>query len=161
MNIIVLLLFFLGMAILGFAIMKKLDVFLINNVQSKNDMNSEKNVIRIACDNPIMLTSILEKLETFSREYKEISFYFFTGYRTDIKKMLENESIDLVFLMEDMNIGDKECYGKKVSSFFPQPLTEPITGFTIEPLENQQMNMYVLWKKTHITEEQRMLLPYI
>ena len=161
MTTIVLLLFFVGMLILGFAAMKKLDVFLAENAQKDSGMKSGENVIRIVCENPIMLSSVLEKLETFSKECKEISFYFFTGCRTDIQRMLENDSVDLVLLMEDMNVGDKESYGKKVSTFFPSSLSEPMTGFTVEPLENQQMNMYVLWKEKHITEKQRMLIPYI
>lgn len=161
MSTIILLLFFAGMVILGFTAMKKLDVFLAENVQKESHLKCGENIIKIACENPIMLSSVSEKLETFSKECKQISFYFFTGCRTDLRRMLENESVDLVLLMEDMNVGDKESYGKKVSTFFPSSLSEPMTGFKVEPLENQQMNMYVLWKETHITEKQRMLLPYI
>ena len=75
--------------------------------------------------------------------------------------MLENESVDIILLMERLDAGITEEYGEKISSFLPHSLSEPMTGFVIEPLDDQQMNMYVVWKKEHITEKQRVLIPYL
>lgn len=147
MGDIILLLVFLAMGIVGLFVMKRLDVFLMKNIHINPEKRDEENIIRIACENPIMISSLLEKAEPMLGEYNKTSFYLYTGHRTDIKKLLENESVDIVLLMEDMHIEHMGNYEKKISSFFPHSLLEPMTGFTIEPLENQQMSMYILWKK--------------
>lgn len=158
---IILLLIFIVWIVLSFIAMKKLDSFLRENVRSESDLKNGENVIKIACDNPIMMSSVSEKLDTFSKEHKDISFSFYTGSQTRLRRMLENESVDIILLMERLDAGITEEYGEKISSFLPHSLSEPMTGFVIEPLDDQQMNMYVVWKKEHITEKQRVLISYL
>lgn len=161
METVVLLLFFIVIGITGF-IIKKLDVFHEENrKQEKCALESRENVIKIACENPIMLSSVSDALEKTAKEFKETSFYFYTGCRTDMQRMLENGSADIILLMEEMHVEDNGSYGKKIGSFFPSSLSEPLTGLTIEPIEKQQMVMCVLWNKKHITEKQRELISNI
>lgn len=162
METIVLLLALIIIGIIGFTIMKKLDDFLKKSRhQQKYVLENRKDVIKIACENPIMLSSVSTALEKISKEFKKTSFYFYTGCRTDIQKMMENESVDIILLMEEIDVRNNESYGEKVSSFVPSSLPELLTGLTIEPIENQQMVMYVLWNERHITEKQRKLLSNI
>lgn len=154
-----LLLVFAIIGIIGFLVMKKVDVYLeTSQNRSKDTLKSNKDVIRIACENPIMLTSISEALENTSKEFADILLYFYTGCASDIQKMLEDERADIILLLEDADMGKQGDYGRKASTFVPNSMTEPLTGLTIEPIESQQATMYVFWNERHITEKQRKLL---
>ena len=105
-----------------------------------------------------MLSSVSDAFEKGGKELKDLSVYYYTGSRLDIQKMLEDKSVDILLLLEDENMDKDKCYGKKVSSFLPAALSEPVTGLSIEPVEHQEMVMYVLWNECYITEKQRKLL---
>ncbi|MCI7813057.1 MAG: hypothetical protein SO016_08535 [Lachnospiraceae bacterium] len=159
MESIVLILVFIIVGIAGFGVMKKVDLFLAEScVVQKHISEGKENVIKIACENPIMLTSVCEALDKMAEEFRETSFCFYTGGRDDIQKMIENESVDIVLLMEEMDGNINSLYGKKQSFFVPASLEEPLTGLKIEPIEHQRMMMYVLWNERHITERQSQLL---
>lgn len=164
METVVLLLVFIIIGIMGYIVMNKLGASL-EEIQRCRD--SERaggmDIIRIACENPTMLSAVSCAVDKMLGEFRKISFCFYTGCRDDIQKMLENGNADIVLLTEegDIGIGKSGEYGKKVSSFVPISLMEPLTGLRIEPVEKQQMAMYVIWQERHMTEEQRRLLSNI
>lgn len=162
MEVVVLLLVFIGIGVVGFFAVKKWDAFLEKNQeQSMGRIEGRKDVIKIACENPIMLSAVSDAVGKTFKEFQKTSFYFYTGSGTDIRKMLENGKADMIFLMEEPEVEEKEQYGKKESSFVPFSLTEPFTGLTIEPVESERKVMYALWREERITEKGRRLLSII
>lgn len=159
MEIAVLLLVLFAIGMISFLIIKKLDISL-EKQQNQESCSSEnrEHVIKIACENPIMLSSVSDAFEKGGKELKDLSVYYYTGSRPDIQKMLEDKRVDILLLLEDETMDKDKCYGKKVSSFLPAALSEPMTGLSIEPVEHQEMVMYVLWNECCITEKQRKLL---
>ena len=155
----VLVVIFLAIGIMGFLMIRELDAFLGENMSSRQSMpGSGEEVIKIACENPIMLSSVSAAFEKSPKDVRKISFCFYTGCKTDIERMIENESVDIVLLMEKMDIPNDKKYEEKVSSFTPSSLKEPLTGLVIEPIQMEQREMYVLWNERRITEKQRKLI---
>ena len=76
MEIALVLLLFLIVGFIIFLFMKKVDVFLeeCRNTSLQNPGNGE-NEIRIICENPMMLSYVLEKAEQ-QKEFEQTSFYF-------------------------------------------------------------------------------------
>ncbi len=162
MELVVLLLVFIGVGMIGFFVVKKWDAFLEENRKpSMSTSENREDVIKIACENPIMLSAVTEAVGKTLKEFQKTSFYFYTGSGTDVRKMLENEKADMIFVMEEPGDKDKEQYGEKESSFVPASLSEPFTGLTIEPVERERKVMYALWREERITEKGRKLLSKI
>ena len=141
---------------IGFIIMNKMDAFLEKSKQ-RSTLKNREEVIRIVCENPIMLSYIFEKIEKNKKELDGIFFCFYTGCREDIEKILENGKYDIILLMREPSDKTYEYYEKKISSFAPASISEPLTGMKIEPIENQKATMYVLWNKKYITFEKWIL----
>ena len=158
MEIALVLLLFLIVGFIIFLFMKKVDVFIeeCRNTSLQNPGNGE-NEIRIICENPMMLSYVLEKAEQ-QKEFEQTSFYFYTGSREAAKRALTNEICDIaLFLAEPENPEGGE-YQRKSCSFTPNPFLEARTGVEIEPVERQKTRMYVLWKEKNVTEiEHRMI----
>ena len=71
MESIVLILVFIIVGIAGFGVMKKVDLFLAEScVVQKHISEGKENVIKIACENPIMLTSVCEALDKMAEEFR-------------------------------------------------------------------------------------------
>lgn len=77
METVVLMLVFIAIGCVGFFVMKKLDTGLeeIRN-QSQNASEHREDVIKIACENPIMLSSVAAVLDSNSEKFKATSFIF-------------------------------------------------------------------------------------
>lgn len=149
-------------AIIGFFILKKADVFLEEGQNRENDaVKSGENVIKIACENPVMLPFITEKIDRQKREFSKISFYLFTGCREDIEKTLESGSCDLILLMGEAKAEEYKGFHKEVGYFIPSYVYEPLTELKIEPVEKNRMIMSVLWNEKNITETKRRLISVI
>lgn len=162
MEMVMLLLVFIIIGMIGFAIMKKVDTFLEENQSRQMDaLKNREDVIRIVCENPIMLPYISEKIEKNKKEFNGISFHFYTGCREDIEKALENGNYDIILLMGETSAREYEHYEKKTSSFVPGSISELLTGMIIEPIENQKAIMYVLWNEKYITETKRKMISMI
>lgn len=162
MELVVLLLVFIGIGMIGFFAVKKWDVFLEENRKpSTSTKESREDIIKIACENPIMLSAVSEAVGKDAKEFQRTSFFFYTGSGTDVRNMLEKEKADMIFLMEEPKEEEKKQYGEKESSFVPASLSEPFTGLAIEPVESKRKVMYALWKEECITEKGRKLLSKI
>lgn len=159
METAVLLLGFVIIGVTGCIIAGRIDVFLERSRNRQEDLSENRDsVIRIACENPMMLFSFSHALNKSSKEFEGASFCFYTGSKADIQGMMDEEDIDIVLLMEEPDMENREHYGEKVSSFVPATLPEPVTGVGIEPIVNQKRAMYVLWNKRHITGKQQKAL---
>lgn len=156
------LLIFIAIGIMGFIMVKKVDDYTeeIRN-QKQDTLKSREDIIKIACENPMMLSCVSKAIEKKEKDFKKTSFYFYTGCEADLWRMLEHENVDMILLMEKPDIVNKEDYGEKESSFVPSSMPEPTTGLTVEPIENQQESMYVLWNENRITEGMQKLLSNI
>ncbi|MDY3918294.1 MAG: hypothetical protein SOZ59_04730 [Candidatus Limivivens sp.] len=167
MGAVVLLLGFLAVGGMGFFFMRKLDGFLEENrCRQETDSVNGGEILRLACENPMMLASVTGAVEKAAEEFRETSFYFYTGGREELQKMLENERVDVILLMEEpeemrqnvQKYGKIGGYERRKSFFIPAALTEPSTGLRIEPIENHRRVMYILWNERTISEKQRRLL---
>lgn len=157
METVVLILVLLMIGCTGFWIVKKIDIFTEISSQEKHISENRETVIRIACENPIMLPSLSCALEKASGELERTSFYLYTGCRTDIRKMLEDGSADIVILMEKEADDLTEGIEKRVSSFTPSSLWDPSTGLQVEPAKSGSRRMYVLLNPRYAGEKQRIL----
>ena len=156
MEMIMLLLIFIIIGMIGFIMMNKIDAFLEQSKQI-DVLKNREDVIRIVCENPIMLPYISEKIEKNKKEFNGIFFHFYTGCREDI----ENGNYDIILLMGEPSAREYEHYEKKTSSFVPASISELLTGMIIEPVENQKAIMYVLWNEKYITETKRKMISMI
>lgn len=153
--VLILVLFMIGGT--GFWIVKKMDTFTEISSQEKHISENRETVIRIACENPIMLPSLSNALEKTSGELERTSFYLYTGCRADIRKMLEDGSADIALLMEKTDEDMEETLEKKVSTFIPASLWDPSTGLQVEPAKYGQRRMYVLMNAKYAGDKQRLL----
>ena len=157
MEAVVLILVLLMIGGIGFWVVKKIDVFTEISSQEKHISENRETVIRIACENPIMLPSLSSALEKTSGELERTSFYLYTGSRADVREMLENGSTDIALLMEKTEEELAEGIEKKVSSYTPASLWDPSTGLQVEPVRSGQRRMYVLLNRKYAGEKQRLL----
>lgn len=124
-------------------------------------MENRENQIKIGCENPIMLSSLSEKIENHKQEFAGNSFSFYTGCREEIVQFLNEGNCDIVLLLGEMMVENYRYNIKKLSSFIPSSVYEPLTGIPIEPIENQSAVMYILWNEKYMTETKRKLISYI
>ena len=141
---------------IGLIIMNKIDLFLEKDQNYPiSILENREDIIKIACENPIVLTSIFQKIEKHEKEFKEISFHFYTGCREDSEKAFANGSYDIIILMKEPSLKDYGCYRKKKKSFIPTSLSYPLSGVVIEPIEKQNKDMYIFLNEKYITENKR------
>lgn len=157
METVVLLLVFFAAGIIGYLFMKKVDCFTEENGNlNHNGVDSADNVIKVVCENPNMLSGIILKTDNMEKELKSLCFY--TGSREDIEKSLEKEDYDILLLTEEPNAPVYESYESKKGYYVPSSLTDQNIGFTINPVEGKQREMYILWKEEPLTETKRKLI---
>ena len=96
METVVLLLIFIITGSMGFLVMRKLDAALAKiRRQPEYITESREDVIKIVCENPIMLSSVAAALDQMPKEYKKkTSFCCDTASKEDIQKMIDKEKID-------------------------------------------------------------------
>lgn len=162
METIVIFSIFFIIVIIGLIAVKQVDAYMEKiSVNQNEDMEIRENMIKIACENPVMMSSVSKAIEKEAKKLQDTSFVFYTGSRTDIQKMMKNEIVDIILLMNEAGIDNNENYGEKVSSFVSCSLEEATTGILIEPVNRNRTVMYVLWDKSHITEKHSLLLANI
>lgn len=149
----------LMIGILGLGIMKRLSLFIGEcHKQMEPSIDAGEDVIRIACENPIMLSCVTNALEEIAKEFEQTTFCFYTGGKKEIRRMLEEERIDIALLMGEMGEELSGNFQKRESSFAPSALLEPFTGLPVKPIEDRRKVMYVLWNERHVTKKQLRLL---
>ena len=136
METVVLLLVFFAAGIIGYLFMKKVDCFTEENGNlNHNGVDSADNVIKVVCENPNMLSGIILKTDN-----------------------MEKEDYDILLLTEEPNAPVYESYDSKKGYYVPSSLTDQNIGFTINPVEGKQREMYILWKEEPLTETKRKLI---
>lgn len=159
MEAIMLLLIFILIGFIGFIIMKNVDAFFEERRNGQMyAIENREDIIRIVCENPIMLPYVSKKIEEQKKEFKRISFCFYTGCRDDIEKALADGNYDIALFIGEPGAGEDGCYRKKISSFVPASIYESLTGLDIEPVESERTVMYVLWNEKYITEIKRKMI---
>ena len=88
-------------AAIGFYLMKRLDSFLAENqkkISAENEGNPHDG-LRIAFENPVIVSSVSGYLAVLSKAYSDCRFYFFIGTAEQIHCALDANRIDLGFVL--------------------------------------------------------------
>ena len=112
-------------AAIGFYLMKRLDSFLAENQKkiSAENEGSPHDGLRIAFENPVIVSSVSGYLAVLSEAYSDCRFYFFIGTAEQIHCALDANRIDLGFVLsateDDTSIplGTNEYYTDTLGCF--------------------------------------------
>lgn len=155
--------------VLLFFVMDKIDEFIERNQIAVNSKeNKEKRSISIACENPIMVGSIVDAMEKVSKSNEEVSFYLYTGSKTDILSGIKNDSIDMAILremtgrsIEDRDESDEEDYKCISVPLMPAAIAVREIAMTVQPLQMEAAQIHILWKNKEISKVQKDFLTYL
>ena len=89
--VVLIIVFVSGIVAIGFYMMKRLDNFLAENQKKITEEDAEKphDGLRIAFENPVIVSSAAEYLEMLSKAYSDCKFYFFTKILFDTNQLLQ------------------------------------------------------------------------
>lgn len=130
----------------GYFVMRKLDIFLVNNDRF-NDAETEENSLLIALDNPMILDSLMPLIEKFSKTNPNCQLHFLFGNTEDIYDKLNKNYIDFGFVENNASTND-DIYNCFILSTKQNSIICEKTGCTIEPLNPFEIQTTILWKKT-------------
>lgn len=130
----------------GYFVMRKLDIFLVNNDRF-NDAETEENSLLIALDNPMILDSLMPLIEKFSKTNPNCQLHFLFGNTEDIYDKLNKNCIDFGFVENNASTND-DIYNCFILSTKQNSIICEKTGCTIEPLNSFEIQTTILWKKT-------------
>ena len=130
----------------GYFVMRKLDIFLVNNDRF-NDAETEENSLLIALDNPMILDSLMPLIEKFSKTNPNCQLHFLFGNTEDIYDKLNKNCIDFGFVENNASTND-DIYNCFILSTKQNSIICEKTGCTIEPLNPIEIQTTILWKKT-------------
>lgn len=130
----------------GYFVMRKLDIFLVNNDRF-NDAETEENSLLIALDNPMILDSLMPLIEKFSKTNPNCQLHFLFGNTEDIYDKLNKNCIDFGFVENNASTND-DIYNCFILSTKQNSIICEKTGCTIEPLNPYEIQTTILWKKT-------------
>lgn len=130
----------------GYFVMRKLDIFLVNNDRF-NDAETEENSLLIALDNPMILDSLMPLIEKFSKTNPNCQLHFLFGNTEDIYDKLNKNCIDFGFVENNASTND-DIYNCFILSTKQNSIICEKTGCTIEPLNPFEIQTTILWKKT-------------
>lgn len=135
-------------AVAGYFLVKSIDRFFTLETSSPEKNTGQRNVtVRIVCENPVMLPYVSEKIERQGGHRGDVSFSFYTGGREEIFDSMGEKMYDIFLLTKEPD--RLEGYEKKKSSFIPAPLSEPLSGLGVEPINSRRMEMFVLYDPAH------------
>lgn len=157
MEAIAYLLVFIIVVTVGFLAMKKLDIFMDENQrEQQNQSECTNEIIKIACENPIMLSYVVEIIERQHKALETVAFEFYTGCREDIRQ--KQLSYDIIMLMTEPEYGAFPDCEHKEGMFHPSFAVEPFTNQKVKPIEKQKSLLYILWNEKNMTEAKRTLV---
>lgn len=151
--VVLIIVFVSGIVAIGFYMMKRLDNFLAENHKKITAKAAEKphDGLRIAFENPVIVSSVAEYLEMLSKTYSDCKFYFFIGTSEQIQRAIDTDCIDIGFVLS--TTADDTMVSLRTNEYFAGTL-----GCSVELLEAyQQYIRPIIAKRETEPKKQKML----
>ncbi|MGI6013784.1 MAG: hypothetical protein ACOX7K_05815 [Oscillospiraceae bacterium] len=125
-------------AVFGLFLMNKVDRFLENQKNpQKGVLDTEKERLRIAFENPMMIGSVEKVTELFSKKHHSCAFYFYTGSDQEIFQGLKTGKIDIGFLTAESDMTAYPEYSILIVPLKPCTVLSRTIDVPVTPLEPQ------------------------
>lgn len=151
--VVLIIVFVSGIVAIGFYMMKRLDNFLAESQKKIKAKDAEKphDGLRIAFENPVIVSSVAEYLEMLSQAYPDCNFYFFIGTAEQIHHAIETDYIDIGFILS--TTADDTTVPLRTNEYYADTL-----GCSVELLEAyQQYIRPIIAKRETEPKKQKML----
>ena len=142
MENVILVLSVMAIFILGYFIMKKLDIFLAKN-QFGDSLSA--STLRIGFESPVMIDA-MANLERFSRENSNCEMYLFYGSANEIKSGIENQDLDFGILENWVDNGAKSKIQSLSLSIRQSAIASESVGLMVYPLNQTEKQVKVIWE---------------
>ena len=135
--------------IFGYFIMKKLDDFLDNNRrQISEDIGTHS--LRIAFEMPVLIASVADLMDRFSKENQNCDLYLFYGSADEIEKRLTENKLDFGFVA-----ADSICTSEKEFASIILPLKQSVihsetVDLPVRPIEASEIATRIIWKENRV-----------
>ena len=110
--VVLIIVFVSGIVAIGFYMMKRLDNFLAESQKKIKAKDAEKphDGLRIAFENPVIVSSVAEYLEMLSKAYSDCILYSFIGTSEQIQRAIDTDCIDIGFVDTTVSLRTNEYY---------------------------------------------------
>lgn len=142
-----------ALLIFGYFLMKQLDCFLAENKKriSAGIGVKQSDGLRIAFENPVIISSVSEGLELLSKKNPDCKLYFFIGTAEQIHIALENNRIDIGFVL--LTTRDDAAVPLRKTDYYSDTL-----GCSVELLEAGQQYIGLLSRNDKMVTQHRKML---
>ena len=132
-SVVLIIVFVSGIVAIGFYMMKRLDNFLAESQKKIKAKDAEKphDGLRIAFENPVIVSSVAEYLEMLSKAYSDCILYSFIGTSEQIQRAIDTDCIDIGFVFS--TIADDTTVPLRTNEYYAGTL-----GCSVELLESGQ-----------------------
>lgn len=141
--------------ILGYFIMRKLDMFLAeNNLQTKeHDFASS---LRIAFETLDLVEQTAELLERFSKKDPGCEIILFYGSAEKIEKGLKNQELDFGFITDSYHDLLEGGFDSLPVSVRQGTVISNSAGFSVLPLDNSEKKLKIVWMTDEKNHKKKM-----
>ena len=133
-------------AVFGWFLMKKLDLFLVNNNRNRMLADSHRSdILRIGFSDPLVAGSLSAMLEDYSKIQPDVSVCFFGGTETELIKKFSEHKLDMIFLPENALISDSKVNCMSEISLKTNAVSTNYGSLYIEPITEDYIVQKIFW----------------
>lgn len=141
--------------ILGYFIMKKVDMFLAeNNLQTKEHYSASS--LRIAFETPDLVGQTAELLERFSKKDPSCEIILFYGSAEKIEKGLKNQELDFGFITDTCRDFLDGGFDSLFVSIKQGIVISNSVGLSVLPLDKSEKNLKIVWMEDEGNHKKKM-----
>ena len=141
-----LILIMLAIFILGWSLMKKVDIFLEEWQRAQTGQHETEGLfLRIGFTDPFVADSISGALERYSGQCPESSLCLFQGDAEVLLKKVAVHELDIAILPEQADIPPDRKYKRKKVVMTSAPVIMKYGGLPIEPIADKNTAQTLVW----------------